>query len=407
MTHPHPDLRSHAEHGLMQGFPPPPDKLVTAENGLWGVPYNRWSYQNMRSLLPSVPIVGCDEAIQTPRRTLGEIDAVSIRREDGSQVDIETFLSETYTDSMLVVKGDEIVWERHLNGMTARTPHQMMSCTKSFIGLFALTAVRDQLMSEADLVPTVLPELAESAFATASLGQVLDMTSSMQFSEEYDDPDAQIHEYAALIGLGPKISHGATDMLAFLATLEADPALGHDEVFHYQTPKTDAVNWMTSRVTGRSAVDAFGDLWKAMGAGRESYLLVDGIGTPIAGGGLNATPEDLARFLVVGLDHGLGVIGTDVLESLERGGSVDAFLAGPNALGCMENGHWSYRGQWWVRTEPGRESIGALGVNGQWIYLDRARGVGIVKMSSQPVAVDTWYDDYTVNAFDAVIDAIT
>ena len=110
---------------------------------------------------------------------------------------------------------------------------------------------------------------------------------------------------------------------------------------------------------------------------------------------------------MVGLDHGLGVIGTAVLESLERGGSVDAFLAGPNALGCMENGHWSYRGQWWVRTEPGRESIGALGVNGQWSYLDRARGVGIVKMSSQPVAVDTWYDDYTVNAFDAVIDAIT
>ncbi len=73
----------------------------------------------------------------------------------------------------------------------------------------------------------------------------------------------------------------------------------------------------------------------------------------------------------------------------------------------MIDGHWSYRGQWWVRREPRRESISALDVNGQWIYLDRAPGIGIVKMSSQPVAIDIWYDDYTVNFFDAVIDAIT
>ena len=33
--------------GLMQGFPPPPDKQVNRLNGLWVPPYNRWAYQNM------------------------------------------------------------------------------------------------------------------------------------------------------------------------------------------------------------------------------------------------------------------------------------------------------------------------------------------------------------------------
>ena len=51
-----PDYRTHAEHGLMQGFPPAPDKVVTAENGLWVPPFNRWAYQHMRELVPSVSI---------------------------------------------------------------------------------------------------------------------------------------------------------------------------------------------------------------------------------------------------------------------------------------------------------------------------------------------------------------
>ena len=214
MTHPHPDLRGQAEHGLMQGFPPPPDKRVTAENGLWGVPHNRWSYQNMRRLLPSAPIVGLPAAASMPRRPVAGIDDVVVRREDGSPADIATFLAETFTDSMVVVRGDEIVWERHLNGMTAATPHQMMSCTKSFIGMFALVAANDGVLAEDDLVIAMLPELAGSAFATASLGQVLDMTNSVHFNEDYDDPAAHIHEYAGLIGLGPGHSDAADDIPA-------------------------------------------------------------------------------------------------------------------------------------------------------------------------------------------------
>lgn len=407
MTHPHPDLRGHAEHGLMQGFPPPPDKRVTAENGLWGVPHNRWSYQNMRRLLPSAPIVGLPAAASMPRRPVAGIDDVVVRREDGSPADIATFLAETFTDSMVVVRGDEIVWERHLNGMTAATPHQMMSCTKSFIGLFALVAANDGVLAEDDLVTATLPELAGSAFATASLGQVLDMTNSVHFNEDYDDPAAHIHEYAGLIGLGPGHSDAADDIPAFLATLQPEPGLGHDEVFHYQTPKTDVVGWVTSRATGRSLFAAFDTLWSAVGAGCDSYLLVDRIGTPIAGGGLNATPEDLARIVGAALRPESPVAPAEVFERIERGGSKEAFLAGPDALGCMADGAWSYRAQWWVRATPGREAITAIGVNGQWIYLDRNRGVGIVKASSQPAAVDPWYDDYTINAFDAVIDAVT
>ena len=95
-----------------------------------------------------------------------------------------------------------------------------------------------------------------------------------------------------------------------------------------------------------------------------------------------------------------------VLDLIQGGGSVDAFLAGPDAIGTMADGNWTYRAQWWVRNEPGREAMTAIGVNGQWIYLDRARGVAIIKQSSQPVAIDEWADDFTIAAFDRIIAAL-
>ena len=73
----------------------------------------------------------------------------------------------------------------------------------------------------------------------------------------------------------------------------------------------------------------------------------------------------------------------------------------------MLDGHWSYRGQWWVRRTPGKEAFTALGVFGQWIYIDPTRGVAVIKQSSQPVASDTWFATYTCNAVDAMIAHLT
>ncbi len=73
----------------------------------------------------------------------------------------------------------------------------------------------------------------------------------------------------------------------------------------------------------------------------------------------------------------------------------------------MGNDDWSYRAQWWVRHTPGREAFTAIGINGQWIYLDADRNVAIIKQSSQPVSASSFYDEYNLNAFDAIIEHIS
>ncbi len=399
------------ELGLMQGFPPPPEKRVNRTNGFMTAPYNRWAYLNMRMLFPSAPV--SISAKPAPLKT--EIDTaiseLDIARGDGAVADFPTFLRETYTDSLLVATPDRLVYEYYDNGMHAAQPHQMMSVTKSFTGLFALMAAEAGLLDEARQVTDIIPELAgASGFAGATVGRVMDMTNSIDFSEDYADTTSGIAQYGLALGLLDFPGATAPDSIyQFLATLQKDPAYDHGEIFRYQTPKTDVVNWVTNRVTGRSFQDQMSQvLWTRIGTEAETYVLLDRCGTLVAGGGLNAAPRDLVRFAQMLLNDGNAdgqqIVAPTIIDVLQTGGSLEAFSNGTEAVGAFAGGDWSYRAQWWIRHTPGREAIAAIGIHGQWIYVDRRRGIAIVKQSSQPVSSDPAADQFILNAFDAVID---
>ncbi len=399
------------ELGLMEGFPPPPGKRVDRTNALMVPPYNRWAYQHMRTIFPSAPIRTSDAAIPVQTHIDTAIDDLEVARADGTSTDFRTFLRETFTDSLLVATGDRLVYEHYANAMTPTQPHQMMSCTKSFAGLFALMAVADGLLEERGQVTDVIGELTgASAFAGASVGQVLDMVNSMDFSEDYADLESGIARYGLALGWLEIPGVAAPESLYdFLATLQRNPALQHGEVFCYQTPKTDVVNWVTNRVTGKSFQDQMSEvLWTKLGTEAETYVLLDRCGTLVAGGGLNAAPRDLVRFAMMMLNDGAAggqqIVAPEIIDTLETGGSRAAFSAGPEATGALAGGDWSYRAQWWIRHTPGREAITAIGIHGQWIYIDRRHQVAIIKQSSQPVSSDPDTDQFILNAFDAVID---
>ena len=399
------------ELGLMQGFPPPPDKRVDSSNAFFGVPHNRWAYQNMRKIFPTAAIRAADAPVTLTRNIAGGIDDLTVRRENGQEVSFDTWLRESYTDALVVIKGNEIVWERYLNGMNADQPHQMMSVTKSFAGLLGLLAVADGRLSEDDPVTKWVPELAASgAFATATFGQVADMVNAMSFSEDYADPNSGVVQYGKVLGLleAPADEIPADNLYDYLVTLPKDDSIENGQVFTYQTPKADVVNWITNRATGESFEDYIYDkLWSKLGTDGEAYVLLDRKGTLIAGGGLNATPNDLARFAMMMLNNGRfngqQVVPEEVVRKLSDGGNVDAFSAGPSSKGIRGGGDWSYRAQWWVRHTAGKEAYTAIGVHGQFIYIDTTRNVAIVKQSSLPVSSQNLDMEFNINAFDAII----
>jgi CubicO group peptidase (beta-lactamase class C family) len=411
------DYATANELKLMQGFPPPPDKRVTRANALLTPPFNRWSYLHMRMIYPSAPIAAADKATIIKTTIDRGIDKVKVKQQKtGELLDMATFLEHTYTDAFLVIHGDEIVYEKFFNGMHANQPHQMMSVTKSFGGLLGLMAVEEGKLKEDDLVTKYVPELKKtSAFADATFGQVLNMTNSMEFTEDYADPKSGIRRYGAVLGWtdpvpGLKYEDNLYD---YLVTLKIDKNHKHGEIFHYQTPKTDVVNWVTNRVNGQSFQDAlYEKLWSKLGTEGETYVLLDKNATLVAGGGLNATPYNLARFAIMmindGRFNGRQVVPPPVIKKLATGGSIEAFDNGPDSDGVVHpKGEWSYRAQWWVKHTKGMEAFMAIGIHGQWIYLDVNRDIAIIKQSSQPVSKDTNLNGTDLNAFYAIVDYLS
>jgi len=407
-----------AELGLMEGFPPPPDKQVTKANALQKAPFNRWSYQHMRMIYPSAPIPAADKPVPLSKTIDWRLEEVKIEEPGtGAMTDMATYLKKTYADAIVVIRGGQIVYEKYLNGMNPNQPHQMMSVTKSFGGLLGLMAVEEGKLKESDLATKYVPELNRpgGAFADATFGQVLDMTNSMDFTEDYADPRSGIRTYGAVLGWTSKVEgvKYPDSLYKYLMTLNVDKNHKHGEIFHYQTPKTDVVNWVTNRVNGQSFQGAmYEKLWSKLGTEGETYVLLDNNATLVAGGGLNATPYNLARFAIMmindGKFNGRQVVPSVVIEKLAKGGDITAFDKGPESdaefvLPVHPKGEWSYRAQWWVKHTKGMEAFMAIGIHGQWIYLDVNHKVAIVKQSSMPPSKDAYLDGYNLNAFYAIV----
>jgi len=403
------------ELGLMEGFPPPADKQITKANALQNPPYNRWSYQNMRMFYPTANIPAADKAVPLSKTIDWNLeDGVKIMEPGtGKTKSMAEYLKETWTDAIVVIRGDQIVYEKYLNGMNPNQPHQMMSATKSFGGLLGLMAVANGKLKESDPVTKYVPEFKteDGAFANATFGQVLDMTNSMDFTEVYDDPNSGIMTYVSVLGWKPKQPgrEYPDSLYDYLVTLKADPEHKDGEIFHYQTPKTDVVNWVTNRVNNASFQQALYDqVWSKIGTEGETYVLLDNNATLVAGGGLNATPYNLARFAMMMLNdgqfNGRQVVPKSVVDKLAKGGSIEAFDNGPDSDDVVnKKGEWSYRAQWWVKHTPGMEAFMALGVHGQCIYIDRNHDVAIVKLSSWPVSKDTYLDGYQNEGFYGIV----
>ena len=60
-----------------------------------------------------------------------------------------------------------------------------------------------------------------------------------------------------------------------------------------------------------------------------------------------------------------------------------------------------YRNQWYcIRDE--HAAISALGIHGQWLYIDPDKALVVVKLSSQSVPVDEPLDIATLRAFEMI-----
>jgi CubicO group peptidase (beta-lactamase class C family) len=314
----------------------------------------------------------------------------------------EQSLAATYTDGIVVMHRGKVVYERYFGVLKPEGQHAAMSVTKSVIGTLGAMLVAEGRIDANKHVAEYIPELAASAFGSATVRQVLDMTTGLKYSEDYADPNAEVwaHAKAGSPLPKPKDYSGPRSYYEFLQTVQ--PQGEHGNAFGYKTVNTDVLGWIIARATGRNVAQLLSErIWSRLGAEQDAYFTVDSIGTPFAGGGLNTGLRDLARFGEMlrndGQFNGQQIVPKAVVDDLRRGGDKQAFAqAGYDLLKG-----WSYRSMWWVTNKEGGAFM-ARGVHGQRIYVDPKAEMVIVRYASHPVASNSANDPVTLPAFDAL-----
>jgi CubicO group peptidase (beta-lactamase class C family) len=378
-----------AELGLMQGFPVPQDKRVTRDNFVI-YPYSRWAFQNIRSLQPTRGIFRGGDPVAAIAVDPVDLDTLTFTVANGRQVPLGTWFDESGTDSFLVLHKGKLVYERYFNGMERQSLHQMFSVTKSFVGTLTLCLIEEGAIDPGKQVQEYLPELCGSAFGDATVRQVLDMTNSLEFSEDYTDPDAGIRTYSYIFGniTAPPDYRGTTSIFEYLSTLR--PAKReHGEAFAYLTPNTEVLGWLISRVSGKSVAQQVEQrIWQRLGVERDGYMWINAHGEEMAGGGLNMTAADAARFgqmiLQNGKFNGQQVIPASVAQKILQPGDPTPFNRMYQEPWFEQIGY-AYHDQWWTFATA-HKPVSATGVFGQLIYIDAVAEVVIVKQSSHPKA---------------------
>lgn len=392
------------EIGIMQGFPPPPEKRPSPDN--WDLaPFNRWSFQNIRSLFPTVDVRSGGARPRIFTQSHKDISDISIRSFDGRALTIRDWFWEAYTDGLLVLKDNAIVAEIYANDCAPETPHLGQSVSKSIVGMLAGSLHGDGLLDLQESVENIVPELAACGYAGCTVDQALDMLSGVRFSEDYGFPDSDMTRVDVASGWRPARNGEIKPTIRDIA-LTLPRERPHGQIFSYRSIETDVVAWALERVGGADLATLLSDrIWKHLGCEHDGFFTVDDSATALADGGFNATLRDYARFAKMVLDGGrVGdrqVVPQGWIDNLCNGADPGRFKEPYTFLSPKG----AYRRFWWVH-DPERGVIMARGVFGQLIFIDRSAGVLIVKLSSWPDYLIPSFNHDAVRACEAIVAAL-
>jgi CubicO group peptidase (beta-lactamase class C family) len=241
---------------------------------------------------------------------------------------------------------------------------QVFSLSKSVTSILVGLARADGLIDLADRVTDHRPDFLGTAYDEVTVADLLDMRSGVGDQETWGTDTAIRRFERAVLNGG--------DVPAIVRSVPRTSLPGTR--FNYSTFDAQVLSWVLEAATGRPlATYASQRLWQPMGAEADAYygLSRSHPRTAIGAGALNATARDLARI-------GLLMLSGTVLD--------------PRAGGVYSN-------QWWTFDE-GRYA--GIGVHGQYLFVDPAASVVIVKTSAWPVEEDEALEQEAITALTAV-----
>lgn len=274
---------------------------------------------------------------------------------------VAAWVTDRSVTSLVVLKDGEIVFEDYYLGTAPDDLRINWSISKSYISaLFGVLLDEGVFDSIDDPVTKYAPELAGSAYAGASVKDVLQMSSGVSFDEDYLAFFSDINKMGRVLALGGSMddfTNGQVDVFAPPATQ-----------WQYVSIDTHVIGMVIRGATGRSIHDLMAE--KIIGPMQfevDPYYLTDGYGTAFVLGGLNSTTRDNARFGQMFADGGRWNGQQIVPEAWIDASTTASAKTAPGAIG--------YGYQWWIPDGSAPGQFLGRGIYGQYLYVDRVNNV--------------------------------
>ncbi len=293
---------------------------------------------------------------------------------EGEQLNLIEGLDHFHTDGLIILHDGKMLFEKYWNGNTKDSKHIAFSISKSYLSaLFGIAIEEGLIKSIDDSVSIYLDDFEGTGYEDVKIKNLLQMSSGIEFNEDYADPNSDINRFARATAKGSSFRD-------FAKTLKNGKKQGTYN--HYVSLDTQVLGMILESVTDMPLREyLYKRIWSKIGTESDAYYIADKTGTDMALGGLNATLRDFSKFGQLYLNEG-SWDGEQIIPKswVLKSHTPDAPHLMPNA-GDLSSSEWGYGYQWWIPGDPLTDYT-AHGIFNQFIYVDPVSNVVIAKTSS-------------------------
>jgi CubicO group peptidase (beta-lactamase class C family) len=284
----------------------------------------------------------------------------------------QDFLDKTYTNAFIVIRNGVLTHEWYRDGFSESTRLPSYSVAKTMTSIMIGQLIDAGKIKESDYFVDYFPQYRNgSDFDKVTIRSLLDMQSGIGVSDDYPTGPQ---------GWGVAIAQMyATTNLQWFVSNNRKMAFTPGSDAEYRSVDTQLLGMIIKKVTGERVADYFSEnVWQKVGAQYPATWNVDRVGgTEKTFCCFNATAIDYAKVGLAILNGGYSgstqVISMDWLKRLKE------------PVVTLDHG-WGYSAQVW-HPYPGVSM--ALGLYGQFIFVDPESRTVIIKLSDNPPGSDT------------------
>lgn len=354
----------------------------------------RVAFANVQSIFPTRAIPASENPVPLSPEAR-DFDSITFEvKQAGAQVespnevtvslDVEAFLQDPSLLGLIVVKDGKVLLEHYAADHGPDVPWVTFSVSKSITSLLIGAAVEDGFIpSINDPVEYYLPRLRGSDYGKVPVHDILQMASGIAWNEDYEDPESDVAIAGALNGI-PLTNH--------LAKLPSEHKPG--TAFNYNTGEANLAGEILRSAVGNAAANYLAEqIWQGYGMEYPANWLLDRPnGVETGGCCVSATLRDYARIGMFVLDQDSGKAENQILPA---GWIADSMTA---SEGSERYGYF-----WWLH---GDGIVGAHGIFGQMILIDRHSGTIVAAHSNAPKASGSDYGKRLDAAAKAIMKAV-